>query len=40
VTGTTTATGTKITYKPDFQIFEDREYSFDILSHGCVSLRS
>jgi DNA gyrase subunit B len=32
VTGTTTATGTKITFKPDFQIFEDREYSYDILS--------
>ncbi|MHB8845205.1 MAG: DNA topoisomerase (ATP-hydrolyzing) subunit B [Nitrospirota bacterium] len=32
VTGTTTATGTKVTFKPDFQIFEDREYSFDILS--------
>jgi DNA gyrase subunit B len=32
VTGTTTATGTKITYKPDFQIFEEREYSFDVLS--------
>ncbi len=32
VTGTTTATGTKITFKPDFQIFEDRDYSFDILS--------
>ncbi len=31
-TGTTTATGTKITFKPDFQIFEEREYSFDILS--------
>jgi DNA gyrase subunit B len=32
VTGTTTTTGTKITFKPDFQIFEDREYSYDILS--------
>ncbi len=32
VSGTTTATGTKITFKPDFQIFEDREYSFDVLS--------
>ncbi len=31
-TGTTTTTGTKITFKPDFQIFEDREYSYDILS--------
>ncbi len=30
--GTTTTTGTKITFKPDFQIFEDREYSYDILS--------
>ncbi len=32
VSGTTAATGTKITFKPDFQIFEDREYSYDILS--------
>jgi DNA gyrase subunit B len=32
VTGTTTATGTKVTFKPDYQIFEDREYSYDILS--------
>ncbi|HLE40087.1 MAG TPA: DNA topoisomerase (ATP-hydrolyzing) subunit B [Nitrospirota bacterium] len=32
VAGTTTATGTKVTFKPDFQIFEDREYSYDILS--------
>jgi DNA gyrase subunit B len=32
VTGTTSSTGTKITFKPDFQIFEDREYSYDILS--------
>ena len=32
VTGTTTATGTKITFKPDYQIFEEREYSYDILS--------
>jgi DNA gyrase subunit B len=32
VTGTTTTTGTKITFKPDYQIFEDREYSYDILS--------
>ncbi len=32
VAGTTTQTGTKITFKPDFQIFEDREYSYDILS--------
>ncbi len=32
VTGTTTTTGTKVTFKPDFQIFEDREYSYDILS--------
>jgi DNA gyrase subunit B len=30
--GTTGMTGTKITFKPDFQIFEDREYSYDILS--------
>jgi DNA gyrase subunit B len=32
VTGTTTTTGTKITFKPDFQIFEERDYSYDILS--------
>ena len=32
VSGTTTTTGTKITFKPDFQIFADREYSYDILS--------
>ena len=32
VTGTTTARGTKVTFKPDFEIFEDREYSYDILS--------
>jgi len=32
VSGTTTTTGTKITFKPDYQIFEDREYSYDILS--------
>ena len=32
VAGTTTTTGTKITFKPDYQIFEDREYSYDILS--------
>jgi DNA gyrase subunit B len=32
VTGTTAATGTKITFKPDYQIFEDREFSYDILS--------
>lgn len=32
ITGTTTATGTKITFKPDHQIFEDRDYSYDILS--------
>jgi DNA gyrase subunit B len=32
VTGTTATTGTKITFKPDFRIFEDREYSYDILS--------
>ncbi len=31
-TGTTTTMGTKVTFKPDFQIFEDREYSYDILS--------
>ena len=32
VTGTTGSTGTKITFKPDFEIFEDRDYSYDILS--------
>ncbi len=32
VSGTTTTTGTKITFKPDYQIFVDREYSYDILS--------
>ncbi len=32
VAGTTTTTGTKITFKPDYLIFEDREYSYDILS--------
>ena len=32
VSGTTTGAGTKITYKPDYLIFEDREYSYDILS--------
>jgi DNA gyrase subunit B len=32
VTGTTSSTGTKITFKPDFQIFEEREYSYDVLS--------
>jgi DNA gyrase subunit B len=32
VAGTTTTTGTKVTFKPDYQIFEDREYSYDILS--------
>ena len=31
-TGTTTTTGTKITFKPDYQIFEECEYSYDILS--------
>ena len=32
VTGTTSATGTKITYKPDNTIFEDFDFSYDILS--------
>ena len=32
VTGTTATTGTKITFKPDYLIFEDREYSYDVLS--------
>ena len=32
VTGTTTATGTKVTFKPDHQIFEELDFSFDILS--------
>ncbi len=30
--GTTTATGTKVTFKPDHLIFEDRDFSYDILS--------
>jgi DNA gyrase subunit B len=32
VTGTTRKRGTKITFKPDFQIFETNEYSFDTLA--------
>lgn len=32
VIGTTASTGTKITFKPDYEIFPDREYSYDILS--------
>jgi DNA gyrase subunit B len=30
--GTTTQRGTKVTFKPDAQIFETRDFSFDILS--------
>ena len=33
VTGETSRTGTKVHFKPDEQIFEEREYSFDILSN-------
>ena len=33
VTGTTKRRGTKITFKPDQQIFEKVEFSFDILAH-------
>lgn len=33
VTGTTTKTGTIITFKPDHEIFEVSEFSFDILSN-------
>ncbi len=32
VAGTTAATGTKVTFKPDHQIFEELDFSFDILS--------
>jgi DNA gyrase subunit B len=32
VTGTTQRRGTKVTFKPDAQIFEDTNYSFDILA--------
>ncbi len=33
VTGETTRTGTKVHFKPDPEIFEDLEYSFDVLSN-------
>jgi DNA gyrase subunit B len=33
VIGTTKTTGTKVTFKPDDQIFDEREYSFDTLEH-------
>ncbi len=33
VTGTTKRRGTKITFRPDSQIFETVEFSFDILAH-------
>jgi len=33
VKGTTEDTGTKVTFKPDVQIFGDIKYSFDTLSH-------
>ncbi|HYE12805.1 MAG TPA: DNA topoisomerase (ATP-hydrolyzing) subunit B [Patescibacteria group bacterium] len=33
VIGTTKSTGTKVTFKPDDQIFDEREYSFDTLEH-------
>lgn len=32
ITGKTNKTGTKITFKPDSEIFETTEYSFDVLS--------
>lgn len=32
-TGKTKGRGTKITFKPDSEIFEDTEFSFDVLSH-------
>ncbi len=32
VTGTSTSTGTKVTFKPDGQIFETLEFSYEILS--------
>jgi DNA gyrase subunit B len=31
-TGTTQRRGTKVTFRPDAQIFEEREFSFDVLS--------
>lgn len=33
VIGEATETGTKISFKPDFEIFEDLVYSFEVLSH-------
>ncbi|MFZ7134689.1 MAG: DNA topoisomerase (ATP-hydrolyzing) subunit B [Eubacteriales bacterium] len=33
VVGDTNRTGTKITFKPDYQIFEELEYDFEILEH-------
>lgn len=33
VTGKTNVTGTKITFSPDPEIFEETEYQFDILAH-------
>ncbi|MFZ7119385.1 MAG: DNA topoisomerase (ATP-hydrolyzing) subunit B [Eubacteriaceae bacterium] len=33
IIGNTNRTGTKITFKPDYQIFEELNYEFDILEH-------
>lgn len=33
VIGTTKTTGSKVTFKPDDQIFDEREYSFETLEH-------
>lgn len=33
VIGTSTDTGTKVSFKPDYEIFEDLVYSFEVLAH-------
>ncbi len=33
VIGTTNETGTKVSFKPDDQVFDELEYSFDVLEH-------
>src|SRR5699024_159314 len=33
VISTTNRTGTKITFKPDHQVFEDLEYEYEVLEH-------
>jgi DNA gyrase subunit B len=33
VIGTTTSTGTKVSFKPDHEVFDELEYSFDTLEH-------